>query len=121
MWRTLLPLFVTAAVLTFTKGLRAAEAPRRTPELVAKGKAAFVEYCATCHGLTGEGDGPASETLKPPPRNLATAPPKGGARAVFRVLNTGVEGTAMFAFTHLPEEERWAIAYFVESLARTKK
>ena len=111
MWRKPSSLVVLGAVLAFTVGARAAEPPTRSPELVAKGKAAFVEHCATCHGITGQGDGPASKTLDPPPKNLVTHPPPGGAAGVFRVLQTGVTGTGMSAFTHLPEEDRGAIAY----------
>ncbi len=46
---------------------------------------------------------------------------KGGAPAVFDVLGKGVKGTGMIAFKHLPEEERWALAYFVEGLGRPAK
>lgn len=36
-------------------------------------------------------------------------------------LEEGVAGTAMIAFTFLPEEERWALAYYVlEPRARGK-
>jgi mono/diheme cytochrome c family protein len=37
---------------------------------VAQGRAAFVQYCASCHGLTGEGDGPLARILTTPPANL---------------------------------------------------
>ena len=36
-----------------------------------KGKAIYVKYCASCHGTTGKGDGPAGKALNPkPPRDL---------------------------------------------------
>ena len=36
-----------------------------------KGKAVYNKYCATCHGNTGKGDGPAAAALNPkPPRDL---------------------------------------------------
>jgi mono/diheme cytochrome c family protein len=69
-----------------------------------------------CHGKQGEGDGPAAKALKPKPRNLVTSPLPGGAEAVFQVLTAGKKGTGMIAYRHLPEEERWAIAWFVASL-----
>lgn len=34
------------------------------------GKHLFRSYCATCHGATGEGDGPLAEVLSVPPSNL---------------------------------------------------
>jgi len=100
---------------------RAADAPKKTPELVEQGKAAYAKYCTSCHGARGEGDGPAAKALKPPPRNLVTQPVKGGAPEVFQVLSTGVKGTAMIAFKHLPENDRWAIAHYVDGLKDAKK
>jgi len=34
------------------------------------GKVTFETYCAACHGLQGRGDGPASASLQPKPRNF---------------------------------------------------
>lgn len=34
------------------------------------GKKVFKSNCATCHGITGKGDGPASASLTPKPRDL---------------------------------------------------
>ena len=109
-----------AATLGLAFQARAADAPRKTPELVEKGKASFAKNCASCHGAKGEGDGPAARALKPPPENLVTHPMKGGAPAVFELLGKGVKGTAMIAFKHLPEEERWALAFWVEGLGAKK-
>ena len=116
-----LPTLIAATALAIALPARAAEAPKKTPELVDQGKTAFGKYCASCHGAKGEGDGPAAKALKPPPRNLVTQPVKGGAPAIFDVLGTGVKGTAMIAFKHLSETDRWAIAYYVASLEAKKK
>jgi len=35
------------------------------------GKALYAQYCATCHGATGHGDGPVAATLNPKPANHA--------------------------------------------------
>jgi mono/diheme cytochrome c family protein len=110
-----------AATLVLATAARGADTPKKTPQLVEQGRAAFAKYCASCHGPKGEGDGPAAKALKPPPRNLVTEPPKGGASGVFQVLNTGVKGTAMIAFKHLPENDRWAIAHYVDGLKDAKK
>ncbi len=37
----------------------------------AKGKAAFDQYCASCHGSGGKGDGPAGGALNPKPKDLS--------------------------------------------------
>lgn len=47
-----------------------------TPALAADaeaGKAKFQQFCATCHGPAGAGDGPASGALRPKPRALNDA------------------------------------------------
>ena len=38
---------------------------------IAKGKSIFTSYCASCHGPTGKGDGPAAAGLNPKPRDLS--------------------------------------------------
>jgi len=37
----------------------------------AKGKEKFNQICASCHGPTGHGEGPAAAALDPKPRNLS--------------------------------------------------
>ena len=37
---------------------------------VAQGRAIYLRNCATCHGLTAEGNGPMARALKTPPTNL---------------------------------------------------
>ncbi|HUL59894.1 MAG TPA: cytochrome c [Anaeromyxobacteraceae bacterium] len=109
---------LVAAALLAAPAARAADAPKKTPQLVEKGKTSFATNCASCHGPKGEGDGVAAAALKPRPANLLTASFKGGAKPaqVFETLGKGVPGTAMVAFKHLPEEERWALAYYVTDL-----
>lgn len=36
----------------------------------AKGKASFDQLCASCHGASGKGDGPAAAALNPKPKDL---------------------------------------------------
>jgi mono/diheme cytochrome c family protein len=37
---------------------------------IASGRALYLEYCATCHGITGNGDGPMARALTTPPPDL---------------------------------------------------
>jgi mono/diheme cytochrome c family protein len=37
----------------------------------AKGKAAFDQYCVSCHGSSGKGDGSAGAALNPKPKDLS--------------------------------------------------
>lgn len=114
---------LAAAVTLVAATTRAAEPPKKTPALVEQGKAAFATNCAACHGERGEGDGVAAATLTPRPRNLVVDPLKHGAKApqLFQTISTGVPGTAMVGFSHLSEQERWGLAWFVEDLRGTGK
>jgi len=37
---------------------------------VAQGRFVYLDYCASCHGLNGAGDGPVAAALSTPPANL---------------------------------------------------
>lgn len=43
--------------------------PPRDPNQPSEAQLLFANVCSQCHGLEGRGDGPASETLNPKPRN----------------------------------------------------
>ena len=45
---------------------------------LAKGKSIFTGYCASCHGQTGKGDGPAAAALNPKPKDLSDPKVAGG-------------------------------------------
>lgn len=47
------------------------ESTQRKPDL-ASGNATFTRYCASCHGKTGNGNGPAAFAMKAPPPDLTT-------------------------------------------------
>jgi mono/diheme cytochrome c family protein len=50
-----------------------AAAPAATGDASAKAKEIFANRCTPCHGTSGAGDGPASASLVPPPRNFHDA------------------------------------------------
>src|SRR5690606_32184492 len=63
----------------------------------ARGKALYAQLCASCHGDTGAGDGPASAGLDPPPIDF-TDRARADERSVFalyQVIEQGLEGTSM--------------------------
>lgn len=49
---------------------------KATPASIARGKKLYAANCASCHGATGAGDGPAGKMLNPKPAELATMAPK---------------------------------------------
>ena len=90
-----------------------------TPALLARGESLFKQNCTSCHGDTGRGDGPASGTLNPRPRNFTQ--PVGwthGYRTtdIFTTVATGVKGTGMNAFDFIPPADRMALVHYVRSL-----
>ncbi|MFN3724890.1 MAG: FTR1 family protein [Allosphingosinicella sp.] len=87
-------------------------APRSAPDL-ARGSALYAEQCASCHGATGAGDGPLARGMEPPPIDFTDRDRarERSAFAFYQVINQGLEGTAMQSFGHLPEEDRWALAF----------
>jgi len=91
-----------------------APTPAPTPALLARGRAAYEQHCARCHGPKGEADGPAAAALKDKPFNLAKQ--RLQAAFVFGAITEGIPGTPMPSFARLPAEERWAIAHHVEGL-----
>lgn len=94
--------------------------PDQTPDLQ-RGPALYAEHCVACHGAAGAGDGPAATGLEPAPTNF-TDIERARQRSLFGLYSTigaGVEGTAMAAFGHLPEADRWALAFHTGRLAFT--
>jgi mono/diheme cytochrome c family protein len=118
MTRTILFLFALIAMqVSVAFG---ADFKKSTPEMVEKGKKIFATNCATCHGEKGEGNGPAGAYLTPKPANFAAGKFKYGGEAeqLFKTVSTGVDGTAMIAYTHLSEEDRWSVVHFIKTLKK---
>ncbi|ESQ87978.1 hypothetical protein ABAC460_17450 [Asticcacaulis sp. AC460] len=84
-----------------------------------RGHVLYAETCASCHGATGDGKGPASERLDPPPIAFND---HGRARersifGLYQVIEQGIDGTSMPSFSQLPPQDRWALAFYVGSIA----
>ncbi|SDD95523.1 cytochrome c/FTR1 family iron permease [Belnapia rosea] len=93
-------------------------APATTPD-VARGATLYAEQCASCHGVSGGGDGPAAANLNPPPiafTDRARAQER-SLFALYQVITQGLDGTAMPSFAPLSPEDRWALAFHAGTLA----
>lgn len=109
----------TTLALALAPAAALAAPPKSTPELLAKGKTSFATNCVPCHGEKGDGAGPAAAALNPKPRNFGEKFKNGDKpEQVFKTLGEGLQGTAMVAFAHLPEEERWALVYHLGELRK---
>lgn len=53
---------------------------------VEKGHKLFRQYCASCHGLDGKGNGPVAASLKSPPADLTALQKKGEKFPTDRVM-----------------------------------
>ena len=79
----------------------------------------YSDNCASCHGATGNGRGPASVNLDPPPIAFADIN-RAKNRSVFglyQVIGQGLDGTAMPSFAHLSDDDRWALAFYAGHFA----
>jgi cytochrome c oxidase cbb3-type subunit I/II len=95
-------------------------------DLVDRGRDAYGDHCAGCHGVRGDGNGPAATFLSPRPRDFTAAvfkfrsTPSGALPTdgdLFRTLTRGVRWTAMPPWHDLPERERLALVAYVKSLS----
>ena len=81
------------------------------------GAEVFKTNCATCHGDTGLGDGPAGAALDPAPKNLAYLQAQAGDDYLFWRITTGKEGTSMVPWKGiLTEEQIWQAVAFLRTL-----
>src|SRR5262245_12296232 len=95
--------------------------------ILATGKQLYGNHCASCHGETGDGNGPAARFLYPKPRNfrdakfrlVTTTNRVPSDDDLMHVINRGMPGSAMFPFAHLSESDRKALAATVRQLSRT--
>jgi cytochrome c len=103
-------------------------APKATKESIVLGKKLYEENgCVKCHGTVGRGDGQSAPTLvddwghpiRPADLTQSWTLRGGSSREdIFRTMSTGFNGTPMPSFIDaLKDEQRWAIADFIESLS----
>lgn len=93
-----------------------------SPELIAKGKEIYTTNCASCHGETGAGNGPAGATLVPPPRNFVNPQTwRHGPKVanMYVTLQEGIPNTGMASFSNISPEDRFAIIHYVRTFNPT--
>jgi mono/diheme cytochrome c family protein len=89
-----------------------------TPEMLQKGKELFKANCSACHGDNGEGNGSASATLNPKPRNFHSLQGwTNGSKVsqIYKTLQEGITKNGMASFSYLPPADRFALIHYVRS------
>src|SRR3972149_5033178 len=134
-WVISLLLFTISCTLftvTYAADVPAKSKPAKTPEAIEKGKLIYFKRCSFCHGLLGDGDGPAAQFMDPRPRDFTSGTYKFRTTQsgelptdedLFRTVSRGLTGTPMQAFDNerikngLTEEERWQVIYYIQTFA----
>ena len=91
--------------------------PTRAPDHE-RGAELYATLCATCHGPTGGGDGPAAAEQDPRPWSFRNSRINVvSPHQIFGALRFGVEGTAMASYADvLSAEQSWDLAFYVLTL-----
>jgi mono/diheme cytochrome c family protein len=91
----------------------------------APGKIVYEQHCAACHGVTGDGNGPAAVWLFPKPRNFSSglfkiqSTPSGSLPSdedLFQTVTRGMPGSSMPSFTYLTDQQRTNVVQYVKDL-----
>lgn len=137
--RTTRKILATALLLgwVFTPALAANKPsnpmPEATEALLEKGRAIYFGRCSFCHGLLGDGEGPAAKYLDPRPRDFTLGTFKFRTTQsgelptnedLFRTVSRGLQGTAMQSFDSdlikngLSEDDRWTVIAYIKTFAQ---
>lgn len=114
-WRDLPPSDL-ASLTVFVQSLHtaAADPVPTAAALLARGAAIYARNCLDCHGVQGDGKGPAAVSFLPRPANFITV--QADTARVRQVLEEGIPGTGMPPWPRLAPSDRQAVTAFVRSL-----
>ena len=95
---------------------------KATQASIQKGKEIYEKKCALCHGIKGDGNGPASVGLNPKPARFKGPHGHGGQISDgehFWKITTGKGGMPSFS-KDLTEEERWNVINYFNTFMKHK-
>jgi mono/diheme cytochrome c family protein len=102
-----------------------AGSPKLDPAYLKHGAAIYMRNCRQCHGVTGDGAGPAASSMNPRPRDYrpgvfkftsTTYGSKPLREDLIRTVKRGVAGTSMPSFDLLPPRDLEAVVDYVLAL-----
>ncbi len=92
-----------------------------------RGERAYKRACVACHGVAGDGEGPAARYLDPMPRNFTSgtykfrSTPSGELPTdddLYRTITVGIPRTMMPAWEGLlTEQERWDVVAYIKTFS----
>lgn len=93
-------------------------------DTLTRGRRGFVQFCASCHGLDGNGYGRSAQHLRPPPRDFRQSNYKFTKvigdlptdEALIRLVKRGLDGTPMYPWA-LSDGQLYDIVQYVKSLS----
>ncbi len=89
-------------------------------QATAEGKKIYTQYCVTCHGSKGKGDGIAAPGLsKPPADHTSDFVQKQTDGALFWIISAGNNPMPTYKTT-LTETQRWQVVNYIRTLAKSK-
>ena len=105
--------------------------PRQATIFLEKGQRIYQKYCEGCHGVHGNGKGPAAVFLDPKPRDFTmgifkfhSTPGQNSLPTdadLFATISHGLWGTAMPPWYSLPEYERIAVIQYIKTFSERWK
>lgn len=112
----------SASTMGIANGVYLDRVPLRvTRELLETGRARFEVYCATCHGIRGDGISLVAlqmDLRKPPP--IAGPASRGlPPGRIYQVINDGYGLMRSYKEDLTLSEERWAVVAYLEALGKT--
>ncbi len=99
--------------------------PKADRDHLQLGKGVYTKYCQQCHGVSGDGNGPAAAYLIPRPRDYRKGTFKFTSTAygamplredLVRTVKRGIAGTSMPSFHLLPQKDLEAVIDYVLAL-----
>ena len=86
--------------------------------VIARGKAVYLTFCAQCHGLNFDGNGTVGQSFMPLPTDFRSpAVQSKSAGELFKSVSYGIPGGRQPPLeTTIPIDDRWAVVAFVKSM-----
>ncbi len=114
---------IFAILNAFTTGIGIPSESQGNPfplnqESIQTGEVSYTITCATCHGDTGKGDGPAGLLLNPPPADLAVHVPLHSDTELYNFISDGIAGTPMVAQRdNLTPDQIWHLVNYIRTIS----